>query len=486
MTIKELNPQIVWNNFYGLTQIPRPSKHEAKVQEYLLQWGKDHGVEVFRDDTGNIIFRAPATPGMENRRGVILQGHMDMVPQKTGDSNHNFLTDPIKTLIDGDWVTADRTTLGADNGIGVAMGLSVLEDKTLKHGPIEVLATYDEETGMTGANCLKPGVLQGDILINLDSEEEGELCVGCAGGLDASADFKYRMYKTPAEGFVGYKLTINGLQGGHSGMDISLYRANANKAICRILLPLLEQFDVKLVSFQGGSLRNAIPFEACAEILVPSADSKKVKALVEKIFAEGKSEFIESDPGTAMTYEKLAKPAAKYIQPSVVLRAVKSIIACPSSVIRMSQAMPGLTETSINLAIVRTLNGHLNVHCLMRSAVDTAKAYLADRVRCIFELAGAEVSFAGGYSGWTPKLDTPMNHVMMEQFKKVYGRDMKIMATHGGLECAIMGAKYPNWEMVSVGPTIKYPHSPDERVNIPSVERTWNYLKAVLEAVPEK
>ena len=372
MTIKELNPQIVWNNFYGLTQIPRPSKHEAKVQEYLLQWGKDHGVEVFRDDTGNIIFRAPATPGMENRRGVILQGHMDMVPQKTGDSNHNFLTDPIKTLIDGDWVTADRTTLGADNGIGVAMGLSVLEDKTLKHGPIEVLATYDEETGMTGANCLKPGVLQGDILINLDSEEEGELCVGCAGGLDASADFKYRMYKTPAEGFVGYKLTINGLQGGHSGMDISLYRANANKAICRILLPLLEQFDVKLVSFQGGSLRNAIPFEACAEILVPSADSKKVKAQVEKIFAEGKAEFIESDPGTAMTYEKLAKPAAKYIQPSVVLRAVKSIIACPSSVIRMSQAMPGLTETSINLAIVRTLNGHLNVHCLMRSAVDTA------------------------------------------------------------------------------------------------------------------
>ncbi|MBR1406485.1 MAG: aminoacyl-histidine dipeptidase [Bacteroidales bacterium] len=486
MTIKDLNPTIVWNNFYGLTQIPRPSKHEAKVQDYFLKWGAEHGVEVFRDDTGNIIFRAPATPGMENRRGVILQGHMDMVPQKTGDSNHNFLTDPIKTLIDGEWVTADRTTLGADNGIGVAMGLSVLEDKTLKHGPVEVLVTYDEETGMTGANCLKPGVLKGDILINLDSEEEGELCVGCAGGLDVSADFKYRMYKTPAEGFVGYKLTINGLQGGHSGMDISLYRANANKAVCRILLPLIEQYGVRLVSFRGGSLRNAIPFEATAEILVPSAESRKVKAMVEKIFAEGKAEFIDSDPGTNMIYEKLAKPAPKYIQPSVVLRAVKSIIACPSSVIRMSQAMKGLTETSINLAIVSTVNGHFNVHCLMRSAVDSSKAYLAERVRCIFELAGAEVSFAGGYSGWTPKLDTPMNHVMMEQFKKVYGYDMKIMATHGGLECAIMGAKYPNWEMVSVGPTIKYPHSPDERVNIASVERTWNYLKAVLEAVPEK
>ena len=485
MQIHELNPQVVWKNFYGLTQIPRPSKHEEKVQEYLLKWGKEHGVEVFRDDTGNIIFRAPATPGMENRRGVILQGHMDMVPQKTGDSGHDFLNDAIKTLIDGDWVTADRTTLGADNGIGVAMGLAVLEDKDVKHGPVEVLVTYDEETGMTGANSLKPGVLQGDILINLDSEEEGELCVGCAGGLDASAEFKYRMYKTP-EAHVGYKLTIKGLQGGHSGMDISLYRANANKVVARILLPLIEQYDVKVADFTGGSLRNAIPFEACAEILVPSAASKKVKALVEKIFAEVKAEFAESDPGAEMHYEKQAAPAPKYIQPSVLLRAVKAMYACPSGVIRMSRTMEGLTETSINMAIVRTQKGRLTIHSLMRSAVDSAKADLAERVRCIFELAGAEVTFAGGYCGWTPKLDTPMNNVMMEQFAKVYGHEMKIMATHGGLECAIMGAKYPHWEMVSVGPTIKYPHSPDERVNIPSVERTWNYLKAVLEAVPEK
>ena len=485
MNIHELNPQIVWKNFYGLTQIPRPSKHEEKVQEYLLKWGAEHGVEVVRDDTGNIIFRAPATPGMENRRGVILQGHMDMVPQKTGDSGHDFLNDAITTLIDGEWVTADRTTLGADNGIGVAMGLAVLEDKSLKHGPVEVLVTYDEETGMTGANSLKPGVLQGDILINLDSEEEGELCVGCAGGLDASADFRYRMYKTP-EGFVGYKLTVKGLQGGHSGMDISLYRANANKVVARILLPLIEQYGVKVADFTGGSLRNAIPFEACAEILVPSAQSKKVKALVEKIFAEVKAEFAESDPGAVMLYEKQAKPAPKHIQPSVLLRAIKAMYACPSGVIRMSRTMEGLTETSINMAIVRTQKGHLTIHSLMRSAVDSAKADLAERVRCVFELAGAEVTFAGGYCGWTPKLDTPMNKVMMEQFAKVYGREMKIMATHGGLECAIMGAKYPHWEMVSVGPTIKYPHSPDERVNIPSVERTWNYLKAVLEAVPEK
>ena len=485
MSIKDLQPLIVWNNFYSLTQVPRPSKHEGKVQEFLPKWGKEKGIDVKRDDTGNIIFSKPATPGFENRRGVILQGHMDMVPQKTGDSKHDFLKDPINAYVDGEWVTADRTTLGADNGIGVAMGMAVLEDKTLQHGPVEVLVTYDEETGMTGAENLKPGVLQGDILINLDSEEEGELCVGCAGGLDVSADFAWRAVKSP-EGFVGYKLTVKGLQGGHSGMDISLYRANANKAVARILLPLLEAGEVKLAAFNGGSLRNAIPFEAEAEILVPASGVRKVKAAVEKSFAEIKAEFMESDPSAEMHFDKLKEVPARHIGDKTALRVVKALLACPSSVIRMSQAMPGLTETSINMAIVRTKPGHITVHSLMRSAVDTAKAALADRVRCIFELAGAKVSFAGGYSGWTPKLDTPMNKVMMEQFKRVYGRDMKIMATHGGLECAIMGAKYPAWEMVSIGPTIKYPHSPDERVNIASVARTWDYLKAVLAAVPEK
>ena len=484
MSIKDLEPTVVWGNFYGLTQQPRPSKHEGKVQEYLLKWGKDHGVDVQRDDTGNIIFRKAATPGMEDRRGVILQGHMDMVPQKTGDSKHDFLKDPINAYVDGEWVTADRTTLGADNGIGVAMGLAVLEDPSVKHGPVEILVTYDEETGMTGANCLKPGVLKGDILINLDSEQEGELCVGCAGGLDASADFKYRSYKAP-EGYSAYTLTVKGLQGGHSGMDISLYRANANKIVARILLPLVEKYGVKVASFNGGSLRNAIPFEASAVVLVPSDDVRKVKKVVEDIFADAKAEFKDSDPDSVMFFEKKGA-ADRYIQDSVMLRALKALYACPSGVIRMSRTMEGLTETSINMAIVRTDKGHLKVHSLMRSAVDSAMADLAERVRCVFELAGAKVDFAGGYSGWEPKLDTPMNEVMMAQYKKVYGEEMKIMATHGGLECAIMGAKYPNWEMVSIGPTIKYPHSPDERVNIASVGRTWEYLKAVLANVPKK
>lgn len=485
MSIKDLKPQVVWNNFYALTQIPRPSKHEGKVIEYLYNWGVSHGFETIKDDTGNIIIRVPATPGFENRKGVILQGHMDMVPQKTSDSDHNFLTDPIKAYVDGEWVTADRTTLGADNGIGVAMGLSVLEDKSVKHGPVEVLVTYDEETGMTGANCLKPGVLKGDILMNLDSEEEGELCVGCAGGLDASASFKYLKYNTPAA-HKGLRITVKGLQGGHSGMDISLYRANANKVMARILLPAMEIFGVKVVSFTGGSLRNAIPFEAVADILVPEDNLAAVRTLIDNIFGEVKAEFKESDPSAAIYVDEI-EAAPKYIQSSVMLRAVKAMIACPSGVIRMSRTMEGLTETSINMAIVRTERGNITVHSLMRSAVDTAKADLAERIRCIFELAGAnKIEFKGGYSGWTPKLDTPMNKVMMEQYQKVYGKPMKIMATHGGLECAIMGAKYPAWEMVSIGPTIKYPHSPDEKVNIASVARTWEYLKAVLENVPTK
>ena len=488
MNIQDLEPKVVWKNFYAFTQLPRPSYHEEKVVEYLVNWGKAHGYETIKDSEGpiaNVIIRVPATPGMEKCKGIILQGHMDMVPQKTSDSSHDFLKDPIKAYVDGEWVTADRTTLGADNGMGLALALSAIEDPSVKHGPIEVLATYTEETGMDGANALKPGILKGDILLNLDSEEEGELCVGCAGGLDVSATFNYRKYNTPA-GSKGLKLTVKGLKGGHSGMDISLYRANANKVMARMLLPVMEMFGVKVVSFTGGSLRNAIPFEAVTELVLPEENVKAVKECIANVFAEIKAEFAESDPDAALYVEDI--PAApKHIQPSVMLRAVKALLACPSNVIRMSQTMEGLTETSINMAIVRTEKGKITVHSLMRSAVDTAKAALAQRVRCIFELAEADqVVFKGGYSGWTPVLGTEINKVCMDQFQKVYGKPMKIMATHGGLECAIMGAKYPNWEMASIGPTIKYPHSPDEKVNIASVARTWDYLKAVLANIPTK
>ena len=295
MTIKDLEPKIVWDNFYGLTRVPRPSKHEEKVQQYLLDWGKARGVEVFRDDTGNIIFRKPATPGYENRRGVIFQGHMDMVPQKTADTVHDFLTDPIETEVIGEWLGAKGTTLGADNGIGVCLGLSVLEDNTLKHGPVEVLVTYDEETGMTGANALSSKLLKGDLLINCDSEAEGELCVGCAGGLDTNVSASYKCIRA-TKGLVLYRLLVKGLRGGHSGMDISLYRANANRAAARIVLPLIEKYGMKIAAFTGGSIRNAIPFETEVTMLVNPETQKSVTADIETAYGEIKTEITATDP----------------------------------------------------------------------------------------------------------------------------------------------------------------------------------------------
>ena len=476
MTIKDLQPAIVWNNFYGLTRCPRPSKHEEIVREYILNWAKERNIDAFADETGNIIMRVPATPGYENRRGVILQGHMDMVPQKTADTVHDFLKDPIETWIDGEWVKAKGTTLGADNGMGVAMGMAVAEDKSFPHGPIEVLITYDEETGMSGAEALKPGVLKGDILINLDSEDEMELCIGCAGGLDAIAEFKYKKEATPA----GY------VSGGHSGMDISLYRANANKVLAAALIPVISKFGVKVADIKGGSLRNAIPFEAEAEIVVPQNKATVVVRTVRKIFADLALRYKESDPTMSATIERAVMPAQKYIQSDVMLNALKAIMACPSNVIRMSQSMPGLTETSINLAVVRCKNGKLTVASLLRSAVDESKKELADRVRYIFEAFGASIRFVGGYCGWVPKPDTPMIALLNDTHTKMFGKPLNVLATHGGLECALLGGKYPHWEMVSIGPTIMYPHSPDEKVNIKSVANVWEFLKTVLGEIPEK
>ena len=485
MTIKDLQPSLVWNNFYGLTRCPRPSKHEEAVREYILKWAKERNMDAVADETGNIIIRVPATPGYENRRGVIIQGHMDMVPQKTSDTVHDFLKDPIETWIDGEWVKAKGTTLGADNGIGVAMGMAVAEDKNLPHGPIEVLITYDEETGMSGAEALKPGVLKGDILLNLDSEDEMELCIGCAGGLDAIAEFRYKKENTP-EGYVGYKLDVKGLSGGHSGMDISLYRANANKVLAAALIPVISKFGAKVVDICGGSLRNAIPFEGEAEIVVPKSKATVVVRTIRKIFEELTLRYKESDPAMSATITRSVMPAPKYIQTDVVLNALKASMACPSNVIRMSQSMPGLTETSINLAVVRCKNGKIVVSSLLRSAIDEAKRELADRVRYIFEAFGASIKFVGGYCGWIPKPDTPMIAMLNDIHTRMFGKPMNVLATHGGLECAILGGKYPNWEMVSIGPTIMYPHSPDEKVNIASVANVWEFLKAILKEVPEK
>lgn len=483
MTIKDLKPAIVWNNFYQLTRQPRPSKHEEKVRAFLLQWGKEHSIDTQLDDTGNVIMRIPATPGFENRKTVILQGHMDMVPQKVASSAHDFLNDPIETIVEGDWLTANGTTLGADNGLGVALAMSVAESKDLQHGPIEVLVTYDEETGMTGAKSLKPGVLKGDILLNLDSEDEEELCIGCAGGLDAEAVFKYKTVR--AKDMSAYKLSVKGLQGGHSGMDISLYRANANKIAANALVSVVEKKGVEIVKFTGGSLRNAIPFEAEVEFLVPKGKEKSVLAAVNGRLAASKDIYKESDPAMEFILEK-AGAAVRFIEHEVALNLLKALLACPSNVIRMSQSMKGLTETSINMAIVRTENGKILVHSLMRSAIDEAKAELAEKVRFIFEMAGAKVSFRGGYSGWKPNPESELIGMLNGIYTRKFGKSMNVMATHGGLECAIMGANYPNWEMISIGPTIRYPHSPDERCYIPSVEKSWEFLKEILLQIPVK
>ena len=493
MSIKELDPQIVWKNFYALTQIPRPSKHEELAVEYMYNWGKEHGLETIKDEVGNIIIRKPATPGCENMKGVILQGHVDMVPQKNADTVHDFEKDPIQTWIDGAWVKAKGRTLGAENGLGLAMAMAVLESSDLKHGPIELLCTIDEETGMTGAMALKPGVLQGEILINLDSETEGELYVGCAGGLDASASATY----VPADydkNWLCYSLAVKGFKGGHSGMDIILCRGNANKLAARLLLELMLKADVKLLDFEGGTLRNAIPREAFATVYVPA--DKLAEA--EKVFAEVSSAIKAEYAGTDPDSEFIFKPyecaegeccggdECKYVPEADAVRFVRAIIACPDGVERMSSEMPGLVETSNNLAMVKIEGGEFSVKTLMRSSVDTAKDALAQKFESVFALAGAETSFAGGYSGWAPNPDSAILATMKKVYNALYGKEPAVMAIHAGLECGILSGAYPNWDMVSCGPTLMSPHSPDERANIPSVAKCWEFLKAVLENIPVK
>lgn len=337
---------------------------------------------------------------------------------------------------------------------------------------------------MTGAENLKPGELKGDVLLNLDSEAEGELYIGCAGGLYGKAEFEYKPMPVPA-GYEAYRLSVKGLQGGHSGQDIVLYRANANKIVARILLPLVEKYDVKVADFVGGSLHNAIPFEATADVLVPADRVDEVKKIVELVFAEVKAEYADTDPSAACFFEKCDMPAA-YVEDEVMQKAVKAICACPSSVDRMSPVMHGLVETSVNMAVVRIQDGHITVLSYLRSSVDSAKMDLAERMRCLFELAGGKFTAYGAYSGWVPLPSTPVIATMKDVYKKLFGKDMKVTAIHAGLECALLGAKYPNWDMVSFGPTILHPHSPDERVKIDTVDKCWEFLKAVLEAMPEK
>ncbi|NQU85001.1 MAG: aminoacyl-histidine dipeptidase [Mariniphaga sp.] len=484
--IKDLKPTEVWSIFDQILQIPRPSNHEDKIQEWAVNFGKTLGLETIKEEVGNVIIRKPATSGMENRKGVVFQGHLDMVPQKNSDKDHDFVTDPIEAFVDDDWVTANGTTLGADNGIGVSSALAVLASDSIEHGPVEVLLTATEETGMDGANGLKAGMLNGDILINTDSEDEGELYVGCAGGEDANITFNYTEEEVPT-GFAGIIMSVTGMKGGHSGIDIPLGRGNAIKVFFRILNEISQELGVRLASVDGGSLRNAIPREVFGILAIDETLVGELAALVDSITDTVKSELSATEPNISVKVEVADLPS-KLIDKNTQEKLSFSIRACPNGVIRMSNSMEGLVETSTNLAILKsdanskTINGA----CLMRSSVDSAKIELGERIKAVFTLAGGSVDFGGAYPGWKPNMDSPILKTMQEVYNNKYGKIPEIKAIHAGLECGILGGNYPHWDMISFGPTIRFPHSPDEKVNIATVQKFWDFLVETLKHIPEK
>ena len=482
--IRKLAPQEVWENFYQLTQIPRPSKNEEAVVAYTKKFGEDLGLETIIDEVGNVIIKKPATPGMENRKGVVLQSHLDMVPQANSTTNHDFTKDPIDAYIDGEWVTAKDTTLGADNGMGAAATLAVLKSRELQHGPIEALFTIYEETGMTGAFGLKPGLLKGDILMNLDSEDEGELYVGCAGGEDANVTFSCNLDVIP-NGYEIAAIAVTGLKGGHSGMDIVLGRGNANIILFRLLKQLSKQYSIRIASITGGSLRNAIPREAFVTYFAPQGTKQSIENEIKKFEAIVAKELAGTEPTLSVAPSK-PSTVNNVIDEKTQSNLINAILACPNGVIRMSDSMPGLVETSTNLAIVKSNNEKIYVQCLMRSSVDSARDALAQSIKAVFDLAGADIVFEGGYPGWKPNMDSPILKTMLEIYNKMYGKTPEIKAIHAGLECGLLGGVYPNWDMISFGPTIRFPHSPDEKVKIDTVQKFWDFLKETLKNVPVK
>ena len=482
--IRNLEPKTVWENFYQLTQIPRPSKKEEQIIAFMKKFGEDLGLETIVDEVGNVIIKKPATPGMEDRKTIVLQGHIDMVPQANSDVNHDFEKDPIDAYVDGDWVTARGTTLGADNGMGVAATMSVLQATDLEHGPVEALFTIDEETGMTGAFNLKPGVLDADILMNLDSEDEGELYIGCAGGIDGNIYLDYKTEPMPA-GYESFNLTVKGLKGGHSGMDIILGRGNSNKILFRLMKEANKLFDLRMSAVDGGSLRNAIPRESTAKVALPS---DKINAFTE--FLKEKQEIIANeiksvDPDLEIVAEKIDAESEVFTIDSQKTLA-NLIYAIPNGVMRMSNEMEGLTETSTNMAIVKSENGTTLIACLLRSSVDSAKIELTEMMASACELAGGKAVFEGEYPGWKPNPDSAILATMLKGYETQFGKIPEIKAIHAGLECGLLGGIYPNWDMISFGPTIRFPHSPDEKVNIETVGKFWDFLKETLKNAPKK
>ena len=478
-TICDLQPQLVWKNFNKLCSVPHPSHHLEKITKVIVDFGKEHGLETIVDKSGNIIIRKPATPGRENAIPVVLQAHMDMVPQKNNDKVHNFETDPIEPMIDGEWVRANGTTLGADNGVGVAAGMAILESKDIQHGPLELFVTADEETGMYGAFGMEPGTLKGNILLNLDSEDFGELYVGCAGGVDANISWKYQGVAAIADD-VALKVTIKGLKGGHSGLEINCGRANANKLLFRFLKEVISLYEARLAKVEGGNMRNAIPREAYAVISVPSEEVENIKKLVEEYCDLFNKEYSITENKIEVLCEEIEMPEL-IIPEEIQDDLVNAITGCPNGVFRMIPAIPDTVETSMNLSIIEANATDISVKCLLRSSVDSKKEELASMVESVFTLAGAKVEFSGSYSGWNPNLDSTILNTMKEVYKQEFGEEAAVKVIHAGLECGILGAIEPKLDMVSFGPTIRHPHSPDEKINIESVGKFWKLLVATLE-----
>lgn len=482
MDVRELEPSVLWNHFADLNQVPRPSKKEERVIEFVRKFGETLGLETEVDSVGNVIIRKPATPGMEDRAPVVLQSHLDMVCQKNADTDFDFETQGIRMVVDGDFVRAEGTTLGADNGIGVAAIMAILASADIPHPPVEALFTIDEETGMTGAMGLQPGILHGKYLLNLDTEEDNELTIGCAGGVDITLEANHAAMPV-AEGWKTFQLTVSGLKGGHSGVDIRLGRANANKWMNRILWHLDQAIDLSIVKIDGGGLRNAIPRESVATICIPAEAEPRMNEVLAGQKAELLAEYHSTDPAAEISCQP-ADPATAAIDGELQRRLLAVLYVCPNGVYRLSPDIPDLVQTSNNLARVYVDSERIQIGCLTRSSVNSERDDLANAIACSLQLIGGKISFGGKYPGWTPLPESTIVALMSGLYEELFQEPPHVAACHAGLECGILGRNYPEMEMISFGPNISGAHSPDEKVQISSVQKFWNYLLESLKRIP--
>lgn len=482
--IYNLEPKSLWKNFADLNSVPRPSKKEEKVIEFMLNFGKKLGLETFKDEVGNVIIKKTATKGYENHKTIVLQAHLDMVCQKNNDTDFNFDTQGIQMYIDGDWVKAKGTTLGADNGLGVAAIMAILESQTIDHPAIEALFTIDEETGMTGAQGLKGGVLSGEILLNLDTEEDNEIDIGCAGGVDVSAYRTYAEEPTP-ESVIALKINVKGLKGGHSGMDIHKGLGNANKLMNRLLFDGFEKYGLRIASIQGGGLRNAIPRESEAIVVFDAIHKEAFELDFRQVISDIENEF-PNEEGLQIFSEEMETIPLKVMELGVQEEILRAIYSAHNGVYAMSKTINDLVETSNNIANVVISNGKISIKCLTRSSIESSKFDLANALRSTFELAGCEVTFTGSYPGWQPNPSSAILEVLVENYEKLFSEKPHIVACHAGLECGILGQNYPKMDMISFGPTILGAHSPDERASIRSTQKFWKFLLEILKNIPTK